>query len=401
MEAKVEIISRFTPLSLSEKLSILDALSELVQQEMEQEVSSSDVYKAINHEDYFIDADAQRQEEVPILHPLTGSVNWQETCEMKSCPDCNHTNLMKWGKYRGQQRYKCNLCGHVHTSNSFTLSYGIKKIEEFESFGHRMFEGNYESLSVLSQDLQIDRNTAFDWRHKYLSALSASPSDNQYSGTVEMDDVWFGLDEKGREISDKDTVRPPIGAGDNDMQVKLLCCYERESKKFDAFVVRSGRLTQEDIERTVGNKFGQGSKIYSDKHQSIKAFTTKHNIEHHTFLAKKHVKDKVVHVQNINNYASEMKGIFLRKMKGVATKYLQNYANWVIINKMVKSTDTTSIEAINHYKGKQKSWDYYSNAEKIYKRFLELFSRLEYINPVKMELKSCLWNFQRICQLLI
>jgi len=397
MEAKVEIITRFTPLSLSEKLSILDALSELVRQEME--ASSTEVYKEIKREDCYIGTAAQRQEEVPLLHPFTGSINWRENSEMKSCPDCNNTNLIKWGKYRGQQRYKCKSCGHIHTSNSFTLNYGIRKIAEFESFGHRMFEGNYESLSVLSQDLKINRNTAFNWRHKYLSAIRATPSENQYSGTVEMDDVWFGLDEKGRETSDK--VRPPIGVGDNDMQVKLLCCYERESNEFNAFVVRSGRLTQDDIERTVGNKFMQGSKIYSDKHQSIKAFTEKHSIAHLTFSAEKHAKDKVIHVQNINNYASEMNGVFLRKMKGVATKYLQNYANWFIVNKTIKKTDTTSIEAINQYKSKQKSWDYYSNAEKIYKRFLELFSRLDYINPVKMELKCCLWNFQRICQLLV
>jgi hypothetical protein len=82
-----------------------------------------------------------------------------------------------------------------------------------------------------------------------------------------MDDVWFVLDEKGREAMSEHQVRPAIGAGDNDLQVKLLCCYERESDEFNAFMVRSGRLYRHDIERSVGDKFGQGSKICSDKHQ--------------------------------------------------------------------------------------------------------------------------------------
>lgn len=401
MEAKVEIITRFTPLSLSEKLSILDVLSEIVRQEMEREVLSLGNSKEIYTEELIKESTIQEQVDDRVLHPLTGSINWKETGEIKSCPECGETTLVKWGKYRDQQRYKCNACGHTCTANSFTLSYGIKKIEEFESFGLCMFEGNYQSLSELSRELKIDRNTAFNWRHKYLSAIGATPSEKQYTGTVEMDDVWFGLDEKGREMSEKEKVRSPIGAGDNDMQVKLLCCYERESNEFNAFVVRCGRLKQTDIERMVGNKFDKGSKIYSDKHQSIKSFTKKQNIEHLTFLAEDHVKDKVIHVQNINNYASEMKGIFLRKMKGVATKYLQNYANWFTINKKAINTKITSAEIINQYKSTQKSWDYYSNAERIYKRFLELFSRLEYINPVKMELKSCLWNFERIYNLLI
>lgn len=409
MEAKVEIISRFTPLSLQEKMSVLEDLSNIVRQEIEKEVSlpPNTVQEESSPEGFedifdklFSEQDEQEQQDEPELHPLTGSINWQETCEIPSCPDCNETKLIKWGNYRGQQRYKCKKCGHIFTASSFKLSHGIKKIEEFESFGHRMFEGSFESLSVLSQDLVIDRKTAFNWRHKYLSAISAAPSENQYTGTVEIDDVWFGLDEKGREVTIENQVRSPIGAGDNDMQVKLLCCYERESDELNAFVVRSGRLKRSDIERSVGNKFCEGCKIYSDKHQSIKSFTDKHNIEHQTFLAKNHAQGSEVHVQNINSNASEMKNIFLRKMKGVSTKYLQNYANWFIINQKVKKEKTNSIEVINQYKNISKSWTYYTNAEKIYKRFLELFSKLEYINPVKTELKSCLWSFEKICKLL-
>jgi hypothetical protein len=88
-------------------------------------------------------------------------------------------------------------------------------------------------------------------------------------------------------------------------------------------------------------------------------------------------------------------------MRGVVTKYLQNYANWFIVNKKIQDENISSVEVIKKYKSTCKCWTYYSNAEKIYKRFLELFSRLEYINPIKTQLKSCLWSFEKICKLLI
>lgn len=125
-------------------MSILDSLSEIVRQEIARD-TFSEVCEGINIDDRYDLED----DDTPYLHPLTGNINWQENSEIKSCPECNETKLIKWGSYREKQRYKCKTCKHTFNANSFTLSHGIKKIEEFESFGHRMFDGNYESLSVL------------------------------------------------------------------------------------------------------------------------------------------------------------------------------------------------------------------------------------------------------------
>ena len=47
-----------------------------------------------------------------------------------------------------------------------------------------------------------------------------------------------------------------------------------------------------------------------------------------------HVKDKVYHIQNINNIHSLLKE-WVKKFKGVASGYLQNYMNWFRIQRMV------------------------------------------------------------------
>ena len=48
---------------------------------------------------------------------------------------------------------------------------------------------------------------------------------------------------------------------------------------------------------------------------------------HHVVLADKKVKQGVFHIQNINNYHSQLKQWYL-KMHGVASKYLPRYLGW-------------------------------------------------------------------------
>ncbi len=119
--------------------------------------------------------------------------------------------------------------------------------------------------------------------------------------------------------------------------------------------------------------------MVSDKHRSIAAFAKAENLKHISFKASEHSAGGEYHVQNINNMAANLKTIVNRTLKGVSTKYLQNYANWYQIRSkkidaeemgrmLLQNKDATSI---------------YLNREGIYKWFIENFSQRTYRCPVK------------------
>ncbi|VAW12244.1 hypothetical protein MNBD_BACTEROID03-2561, partial [hydrothermal vent metagenome] len=72
--------------------------------------------------------------------------------------------------------------------------------------------------------------------------------------------------------------------------------------------------------------------------RSYTAFTKANGIEHQKLIANKgqRVKDKVYHVQNVNNTASRLRS-WMKPFNGVATKYLQNYLNRFMILEKIKN----------------------------------------------------------------
>ena len=151
-------------------------------------------------------------------------------------------------------------------------------------------------------------------------------------------------------------------------------------------LVRIGRLKKSDIERKVSGKFSEDCILVSDKHRSIEAFAKSEKLEHVSFKASEHTAGGEYHVQNINNMAGSLKNIVNRSLRGVSTKYLQNYANWFQLKN--SKSDTAEIELI--LLQNKKAVDIHTNREGIYKKFIENFSKRTYRCPVKKTYTSLL-----------
>lgn len=420
MDARNQLLELFTPLSISDKLLVIEEFVSIfeTEQQIQCKEASADLTKLMNQNteqqvDNKVNADLEFEQIDSLIPPMIPQTTYAQTNNPEEkqnellprkpaiCPDCNSSKTIGWGNYNGCQRYKCRGCGHTFTLNTGTVFHGIKKIEKFVDFGKTMFNGQYYSLAYLSKKHEVSKSTVFDWRHKYLSSLNSTAEDIKFSGAVEMDDVWVLFNEKGRQ--DKDNSRKRGGAstpGDNDMQVKVLFTVQRGGAS-NLSVVRSGRLCKADISRAVGKKFERDAILISDKHPSITAFAKDTQLTHKSFNASEHCKDKEIHVQTVNFMASRFKGIINTKMRGVATKYLQNYAQWFNIEERYKTLINKIVRITDEYLIGQSSWDYFINMEKTYKRFLEKYSHLQYENPVKREWKTCNWNFERIENLLL
>jgi len=398
MGTRIQIINLFISLQITERISILEELILLA--------SGDELAYISTHEDSNF---------IPLIEKLSTASNIQmeevQCIESKveaeaivvppQCPECHGNNVIKWGKYKNVSRFYCRDCKHTSTPLSGNAFHHARKPETFKMFGQKMFDGQYSSLSFLSKELNISPKTAFEWRHKYLSALSSSGEKERFVGFTEIDDVWFLLNEKGRK--DKNEKRKRGGTvkqGDNNMQVKVLFTSDRQGDA-NISVVRAGRLKNEDVKRAVGGCFEKDAQIVCDKHPSILSFAKKADIQFDSFKSKEHVKDELIHVQTVNNMARRFGDIINRKMNGVATKYLQNYANWFKMQDRFKQTKGKVIDHLETFVENNLAWKYYINIEKIYQRFIEKYSQLHYEHPVKKEWKSMTWTFEQVESVLL
>ena len=98
--------------------------------------------------------------------------------------------------------------------------------------------------------------------------------------------------------------------------------------------------------------------LCTDTHRSYTAFTKSHNIDHQKFNVSKgqRVKNKVYHVQNVNNTAARLR-TWMRPFNGLATKYLQNYMNWFMILERIKNNNQRLKQFVLYALAGKSSWE--------------------------------------------
>lgn len=297
------------------------------------------------------------------------------------CPHCGSKLFVKNGHRGTYQNYKCKVCCRVFTSKTGTSLHGLHKPEKFELYKSLILEAYYP-IEKIAMKVGISIQTAFDWRHKILAG--AIEDDKLFEGVTEIDDIWFLYSQKGRKGLKYSRKRGGNKrAGDNDFQAKLLITTDR-NRTTDMSLACIGRLSKADIERKVSGRFSDDCVLVSDKHRSIAAFAKSENLKHISFKASQHTAGGEYHVQNINNMASSLKAIINHTLKGISTKYLQNYTTWY----QLMSKKTNPKELSNKLLENKNATQLFVNREGIYKWFIENLSKRTYRCPVKKTYSS-------------
>ncbi len=297
------------------------------------------------------------------------------------CAHCGSKLFVKNGKRGNDQKYKCKSCCKVFTAKTGTSLHRLQKPEKFELYRSLMLE-SYYPIKKIAEKVGISIQTAFDWRHKILSGTIKD--EKSFEGITEIDDIWFLYSQKGRKGLGYSRKRGGSKrAGDNEYQAKLLITADR-NRTADMSLVRIGRLKKADIERKVSGRFSQNCELVSDKHRSIAAFAKSEHLKHTRFKASRHTAGGDYHVQNINSMASHLKSVVNGTLRGVSTKYLQNYANWCHL-KSKKMEENEVKQMLLQNKGVS---NIHLNREGIYKWFIENFSKRTYRCPVKKVYRS-------------
>jgi len=301
-----------------------------------------------------------------------------------SCPCCNSEKSIKNGVVRGVQRHKCKNCGKNYSDSTGQSIHWIHFKDKWFEYIEMLFNGKYQSCRDTASELKVNHKTTFRWRHKVLNGLNIALEED-FKGIIEMDDLHFSFSEKGRKglssPSKRGKEKGKKKPGDGELSVKVMATMDRvHSIKLD--VSRIGRLKANDIKRTCMDKnIDLSSNILtSDKHPSIISFAKGIGIKHETFYAKNHCRAKVYHVNTINEKANRINNLINIRLKGVSTKYLQNYMNWFRMLELIKFTP---MNYFNWSFTNSNAWFKWQEREIIYKDFLTDYSNIKYSNNVK------------------
>jgi transposase-like protein len=269
------------------------------------------------------------------------SVNERRLNEKQGrCPHCGSLKYVRNGKKNSVQNYKCKLCNRSFTSYTGTWLAHIHKKEKLLPYLKLMQQGL--SLNKIKEQLRISKKTAFDWRHKICASIDKQEKD-KLSGITESDETFFLHSEKGemklerearkrgKEVKKKGVSKEHVAVITTTDRKQTMCLQ----------VACFGRISQLDIDESIGDMVNDATILCSDSHRSYQSFAREKKLEHHRVNASQNerVKEGKYHIQNINSIHSRMKKWINSDLYGVATKNLQNYMNWFYIKEKFKQKE--------------------------------------------------------------
>lgn len=203
---------------------------------------------------------------------------------------------------------------------------------------------NNLSLPRTAEICKISLSCAFNWRHKILAILNADQENTQVSGLIEMDEIYFrnsqkgnfsqGIGRKARTHGYCPNFEDPAGLSKK--KVCVSTAIDRDKNIVSDFV-GFGKPNSKSLINVYKNRVLniEQSKFITDGETSYKLFAKGIGADLKVLKKDKNQNKRLpvikgkYHIQNVNSFHSQIKDVLDNKFKGVSTKYLLKYINWV------------------------------------------------------------------------
>ncbi len=241
------------------------------------------------------------------------------------CPHCGKTLVIRCGSKSGLLRYKCKSCNKTFNSLTNTPFARLRKKELWISYLKTMLDSH--SLRKAATRLNIDKNTAFKWRHRFLaSAHKDKPA--VMSGLVEVDETYFRKSKKGsrhlgRPPRKRGGPAPQRGLSKEHVCVVVTC--DRSGHEAN-YISGLGPVNGKWLDLILSKHISKDSLLITDSVSAYDFFCSHQAISHVRVKSNDRIRGPY-HIQNVNAYHRVMKKWF-RRFNGVATKYLDHYLGW-------------------------------------------------------------------------
>lgn len=249
------------------------------------------------------------------------------TAVTPSCPHCAATKVVKNGSADGLQRYKCKLCRKTFNALTGTPLARLRKKGKWLEQTAALRDGL--SLKRAAERIGIARTTAFRWRHRFL-ALPKTVQAQALVGIAETDETFFLRSCKGVRKGFSRLPRKRGGrAGKRGLsreQVPVLVARDRSGSTADFILPLDDKAS---VVAALGPILAKDTVLCSDGSGTLAAAAKTLGVAHRpiNLSAGIRVVAGVYHIQNVNSYDSRLKD-WIRRFRGVATRYLDSYLGW-------------------------------------------------------------------------
>lgn len=251
------------------------------------------------------------------------SVVNNEENRVRVCPSCLCNNIIKFGRFKGKQRYRCKSCQKTFSDVTNTPFYRSKKpLVYWLVYAKLMFSGM--TIMECAKMLKINVATAFFWRHKILDSIFFLEDKEVLNGEIQIRDVYFHISNKGQK--GKAMVKRPnrfMRRIDLKDSISVLCLIDNDNKVVvdpickDVFWLYGVKDWLDNrIELTSNANFISSVMKFNNNNLAIKIFNNKIR------------KGKPEETMVGRNLGVKLEKWIGKKFKGVATKYLNNYLVW-------------------------------------------------------------------------
>ena len=265
------------------------------------------------------------------------------------CPKCGSEKYIKNGKSnKNIQKYRCKKCGKGFSEFSNTFLFRIHKKDRMMEF--YALSDSALSLENCRKILGLSKQTVFNWRHKGISSLKGIETET-ISGIAELITIEMRVSRKGERPNNDEflpkaetqqapkrsqrvpKIKVPEGTKES---VQVSFCSNREHQiGFD--VLELGELNSTEMLKKITEKLKKVKILCIDNNPILKLFAQSKRLSYKTPKEDKKIKEreKIYHTYTIQNLIKGFKDWLLR-FRGVATKYLQNYLNWYLVEVQYK-----------------------------------------------------------------
>lgn len=243
------------------------------------------------------------------------------------CPHCSAERVVKNGSASGLQRYKCRSCHRTFNVLTSTPLARLRMKSKWLEQTAALRDGL--SLTQVTERMGISRHTAFRWRHRFL-ALPKTVKAQALVGIAETDETFFLRSNKGQRKGLGQTPRKRGGKaakrGLSKEQVPVLVARDRAGSTAD-FILEADDKTH--VAAALKPILPKDTILCTDGSKTLAAAAREIGVTHRpvNLSAGIRVVAGVYHVQNVNAYDSRLKD-WMRRFKGVATRYLDTYLGW-------------------------------------------------------------------------
>jgi transposase-like protein len=234
---------------------------------------------------------------------------------VENCAHCGSTEFVKNGRVSDLQRYRCKTCARCFNQLTGTPLAGLKKKGRWLDYSDCLNNGY--SVRKASEEVKVSVKTSFKWRHRFLKNANKLYAP-KLNGIIETMETSFKYSEKGGAIP----LNRPRRHGE---QVYVLTSVDRDRLATTPII---DMLRSENIKQELKSIIAKDSLFCTNNTKSIIDFANQHELNCMKVDSNSvKLKNEFLHVNNVGKYIFSLKD-WLKRFRGVSTKYLHNYLSW-------------------------------------------------------------------------